>query len=98
MGSQTAHARHIQIGGISFQDWEFPVVNERLPSASPIDGLLGADFLHYFDIDIDLQGHTLTLWRLTGCSDIHPEWKGEYDAIPLTHTANQGVAAARNAA
>ena len=49
------------------------------------------DFLHYFDVDIDLTAGTLTVWRLADCKDIHPEWKGDYDAIPLKHTARQKV-------
>jgi predicted aspartyl protease len=86
-----AHVRHIQFGTISFQDWEFGVLPENGKTKGGDAGLLGMDFLHYFDMDVDLQGGTLTLWRLSGCTNIHPVWKGDYDAIPLTHTAHQGV-------
>jgi predicted aspartyl protease len=85
-----AHVRRIEVGKLAFQDWEFAVLPEAAGETGR-DGVLGMDFLHYFDLDFDLVGRTLTLWRLSGCSDIHPEWQGDYDAIPLVHTANQGV-------
>jgi predicted aspartyl protease len=86
-----AHARHIEVGTISFQDWQFSVVPAEAAGAGFVarDGNLGMDFLHYFDIDIDLQARKLTLWRVTGCTDIHPVWQGDYDAIPLKHTGHQ---------
>jgi hypothetical protein len=88
-----AHARRIDVGKISFNDWEFAVVAPEAGGLGGIehDGVLGMDFLHYFDLDIDLPAATLTLWRLTDCKDIHPEWKGDYDAIPVKHTARQKV-------
>jgi predicted aspartyl protease len=88
-----AHARRIDVGTIAFQDWEFAVLPPEAGGLGKTqhDGVLGMDFLHYFDIDVDLQGSQLTLWRISGCHDIHPEWQGDYDAIPLQHTAHQSV-------
>ncbi len=88
-----AHVRRTDIGKVAFNDWEFAVMP---PEAGGLakderDGILGMDFLHYFDMDMDLQAGTLNLWRLAGCKDIHPEWQGDYDAIPMTHTARQNV-------
>jgi len=88
-----AHARRINVGTIAFQDWEFAVVPPEAGGLGKTqhDGILGMDFLHYFDIDVDVQGSQLTLWRIFGCHDIHPVWQGDYDAIPLQHTAHQSV-------
>jgi predicted aspartyl protease len=88
-----AHARRINVGKIAFNDWEFAVVPPQAGGLGKTehDGILGMDFLHYFDIDMDLAAGTLTLWRLAGCKDLHPEWKGDYDAIPLKHTPSQSV-------
>ena len=88
-----AHARRIDVGKIAFNDWEFAVVPPEAGGLGKTDheGILGMDFLHYFDIDMDLETGTLTLWRLAECKDIHPEWKGDYDAIPLKHTASHSV-------
>ncbi len=87
------HVRHANIGGLPFDDWEFPVIPATAGGIgkSEHDGLLGMDFLHYFDLDFDMEAGTLTLWRVTGCKDINPVWKGPSDAIPLTHTAHQKV-------
>jgi hypothetical protein len=88
-----AHARRTDVGTISFPDWEYIVLPQAAGGAGKTerDGILGMDFLHYFDIDIDFQANSVSLWRLSGCQDIHPEWKGDYDAIPLKHTAHQSV-------
>lgn len=88
-----AHARRIDVGKISFNDWEFAVLAPEAGGLGGIehDGVLGMDFLHYFDVEIDLAAETLTVWRLTDCKEIHPEWQGDYDAIPLKHTARQKV-------
>jgi predicted aspartyl protease len=88
-----AHVRHTDIGKVAFNDWEFvvmPAESGGLAKAER-DGILGMDFLHYFDMDIDLQAGKLNLWRVAGCTDIHPEWKGNYDAIPMAHTGHQNV-------
>ncbi|HTZ70862.1 MAG TPA: retropepsin-like aspartic protease [Acetobacteraceae bacterium] len=88
-----AHVRETKIGGIAFPDWEYPVLPPSAASVMPggRDGLLGMDFLHYFDLDLDFKAGTLKLWRLSGCTDIHPTWQGDYDSIPLKHTGHQGV-------
>jgi predicted aspartyl protease len=38
------------------------------------DGLLGADILLAFDMDIDVPDHTLTLYRPRVCPDAQPPW------------------------
>jgi predicted aspartyl protease len=81
-----AHVRQTEIGELKFSDWEYPVLNGRLPSPVPIDGLLGADFLHYFDIELDAPAGKMSLWRLSGCTDIEPPWHGTHDAIELKPT------------
>ena len=90
-GAQTlpiwrAHVRQTEIGELKFTDWEYPVLTGRLPSSIAIDGLLGADFLHYFDIELDIPAGKMSLWRLSGCSDIEPPWPGTHDAIDLKPT------------
>ncbi len=88
-----AHVRRTDIGKVAFNDWEFVVMPTEAGGLAKAerDGILGMDFLHYFDMDIDLQAGTLNLWRVAGCKDIHPEWKGDYDAIPMTHNGHQNV-------
>jgi hypothetical protein len=38
------------------------------------DGLLGADILLAFDMDIDVPGHKLTLYRSRICPNVQPPW------------------------
>ena len=46
-----------------------------------IAGLLGADFLAGFDLDIDLPDHQVTLYRVTGCTGRFLPWQAGYDMI-----------------
>jgi predicted aspartyl protease len=89
----SAHVRTIQVGELKFQDWEFAILPDDGSGLAKFahDGILGMDFLHYFDMDVDLEAHKITLWRVTGCKEIHPEWQGPYETIPLTGNSNHGV-------
>jgi Aspartyl protease len=46
------------------------------------DGLLGADILLAFDLDIDVPGGTLTLYHATVCPAVHPPWPVPAVEIP----------------
>jgi hypothetical protein len=48
-----------------------------------IDGVLGRDYLSVFDLDLDMLGHTLTLYRPAGCSGRFLPWGGDYVSIPV---------------
>jgi predicted aspartyl protease len=59
-------------------------------AGSQVDGLLGADVLLAFDIDLDLPAHQMTLYRARdGCTDAPPPWNGPYIAV-------QGVSTRRD--
>ncbi len=49
-----------------------------------IDGLLGRDYLSRFDLDIDLPGRQLTLYRVQDCAGRFLPWSGDYAAVPVT--------------
>jgi predicted aspartyl protease len=88
------HARMTHVGDVHFQDWEYGIVDLGgvAPDGKPMGGLLGMDFLHYFDLELDFVTRQATLYRLTGCTDMHPPaWTGDYDAIPLRHTPNHNL-------
>lgn len=57
----------------------FAFDNDAHPLA---DGLLGADILLAFDLDIDVPGRALTLYSLRGCTNSRPRWDEAYAAIP----------------
>ena len=51
-------------------------------AATGVDGLLGADILLAFDIDLDLPAHLVTFYRARReCPDALPPWQGPYIAI-----------------
>ena len=50
--------------------------------AAPLaDGLLGADILLAFDLDIDVPGKTLTIYSRHGCTAGRPPWQEPFVAI-----------------
>ena len=59
-----------------------------LPAARPgnlvIDGLLGRDFLSAFDLDLDMPGHRLALYQVSGCSGHFLPWTDPYTVVPVT--------------
>ncbi|HEY1934427.1 MAG TPA: retropepsin-like aspartic protease [Acetobacteraceae bacterium] len=66
----------IVLGGTRFPVDRVAVGNFSLGRLSdpPIDGLLGADILLAFDMDIDLPTHQLTLYRVRRCPGARPPW------------------------
>ena len=90
----SGHVRMTHIGDIRYQDWEYPIValGRFAPHGQKLAGILGMDFLHYFDIEIDEAASTVSIYRLSGCTEVHPpSWIGDYAAIPLTHKASNIV-------
>ena len=58
--------------------------------ANPLaDGLLGADVLLAFDLDIDVPGKTLTIYRVRRCPNSEPPWQEPFVAV-------QGVTARKD--
>lgn len=50
---------------------------------SPIDGLLGRDFLSAFDVELDLTARTLTLFDVAGCIGQFLPWQTRYAEVPV---------------
>ena len=57
---------------------KFGFDNDAVPLA---DGLLGADILLAFDLDIDVPGKALTLYRVRRCLNNQPPWQEAFVAI-----------------
>lgn len=64
------------LGGVRFPVPRMAVgsFNLHTPQGLDADGLLGADILLAFDMDIDVPGKTLTLYRSRICPDVRPPW------------------------
>jgi predicted aspartyl protease len=86
IGSPTSNWDAKLPNGLTLGDTRFPVesvsvanFNFTRDSGDTADGLLGADILLAFDIDLDLVDHQLTLYRTRGaCSEAGPPWKEPY--------------------
>lgn len=51
-------------------------------AASPLAGILGADVLRHFDIDLDVPDGLLTFYLVRGCSGRFLPWSAPYTAVP----------------
>jgi predicted aspartyl protease len=71
------------LGGVRFPVERIAVGTFTLQSPHGLnaDGLLGADILLAFDIDIDVAAGTLTLYRARQCSESGPPWQEPADEI-----------------
>jgi predicted aspartyl protease len=50
-------------------------------SGAPLDGVLGADILRSFDIDLDLPGRRMILYQGQSCAAASPAWAQPYARI-----------------
>jgi predicted aspartyl protease len=84
-----AIARSFKIGGLHLEGRSLSVAPLALgiEVSPPFAGLLGADFLYQFDLDIDLMRRTLTLYQNSGCTAGVPPWGGTVTAIPMVKSA-----------
>jgi hypothetical protein len=62
------------LGGVRFPITHVSVGQFRFGPGLSADGLLGSDVLLAFDLDIDVPGGTLTLYRPRLCPDTRPPW------------------------
>jgi predicted aspartyl protease len=88
-GTYTAHDAIIPglvLGGWRFPLERLPVNHLRLGPGLEVDGLLGADVLLAYDLDINVPEQTLTLYRPRRCPDIRPPWTERADRVPGVRT------------
>jgi predicted aspartyl protease len=70
------------LGGVRFPLQRVSVGQFRLGPDLAADGLLGSDILLAFDLDIDVPGKTLTLYRPRMCPDVQPPWHEPFERVP----------------
>jgi len=74
------------LGGVEVKNRSFPEADfaDRLADGrSRPGGLIGADILSHFDVDIDIPHRKLALWRVTGCAEITPDWDAAGAGVPM---------------
>jgi len=75
----------LTLGGIQILNHAFPSAGfaQRLADGTPIAGLIGADILSNFDVELDIPHRQLALWRVSGCTEITPDWQGASLQAPM---------------
>ena len=75
--------RSFSIGGVAIPWRRVRVapVNVASVFAGPLDGVLGADTLSSFDVDLDFPGHRMILYTRQTCSGAAPDWTEPYARI-----------------
>jgi len=80
VSSQNVVLHDFEVAGSEYLDMSVGV--STLPASDRTDGLLGADILSVYDLDLDFPGRTLTLYNVTGCQQIVPAWDRRYATVP----------------
>jgi len=76
----------LSLGDIRVQNTSLAVAafaQRMADGVTPVGGLIGADILSRFDIDLDIPNRRLGLWRVTGCTEVKPDWPGEASSVPM---------------
>jgi predicted aspartyl protease len=74
----------ISLGGLSTPVRVGAVVDGWAPKAhvTPLDGILGAGLLAYFDVDLDVPARRMTLYSTRDCSGAFIPWTEPYVGVP----------------
>ena len=75
--------RSFTVGGvpIPWRRVRVAPVNVANVFSGPLDGVLGADSLSSFDVDLDLPGHRMALYEKQTCPVARPAWTEPYARI-----------------
>lgn len=93
--TQNARINAFEIAG---QEWQAMSIAtghlaRRFQEDPPVVGLLGADRLSDFDVELDIPDGKMTLWNVSNCQGDFVRWNRPHYRIPLTrHSPNLMVA------
>lgn len=87
-GTVVTHNTSIQSFRLGKEDWlGSTMATGRLPEVyrvdPPVVGLLGADRLGAFDVELDLPRQRMVLWRIRNCNDDFVPWQEPHYALRL---------------
>jgi predicted aspartyl protease len=86
---QVTDVSEFGLGRLKSPNTPFMVLNEAAIS----DGLLGADFLYYFDLDFDFAKAKLNLISPDHCKGKVVYWsKGDYGVVPFEYDTQRKIA------
>lgn len=80
--TQDAVLKKLSVSSIHYSNRNVAVVAlDGSRMGSSLAGIIGADVLTGFDIELDIPRRTLTLYRAVGCSPTRPPWRGQYQTV-----------------
>jgi len=87
-GTAVTYNSSIQSLRLGDKEWMWSVMpTARLPTTyheePPVVGVLGADRLSEFDVELDLPRQRMTLWSVTNCQGDFVPWQAPHAALPL---------------
>src|SRR5271154_5296273 len=82
--------RSFSVGGMAIPWRRLLVASVNSPSTflGPLDGVLGADVLSSFDVDLDLPHHRMAFYKRQSCPSAAPAWSGPYATIAVGRSRN----------
>jgi len=88
-----AEVSSLDVGALHLSHQLYPIADLSLKAAdgSRVAGLLGADVLHQFDVDLNIPAGRLDLWKSTGCQDSTPPWQDETTPIQIDLDAGNHI-------
>ena len=78
---RNAILERLRVGTIDFSNLSVTVLALDGAELGKIAGIIGADVLSDFDLDLNIPRRTLTLYRPSDCKPIRPPWSGRYQTI-----------------
>jgi predicted aspartyl protease len=83
LGTSEVELRSFTAGQVTIPWRRVRVASVNMPSvfSGPLDGVLGADTLSSFDIDLDLPHHRMVFYRRQSCPGAAPAWSEPYGTI-----------------
>lgn len=77
------------VGDVPLQWRRLLVASVTVATASgPVDGLLGADELSDYDVELDFPRHRVTFYDKQSCADAKPDWAGAYSTLVVSRSAS----------
>lgn len=79
--TQYIRVRNFKLGGIEVGKAQFAIASSRMPPG--IDGLIGADFMHHFDVDFDFANAKLNFFKPHRCPGRAVYWTQDQSTIGI---------------
>ena len=88
LATNEVELRSFTAGGVTIPWRRVRVASLNMPSvfSGPLDGVLGADTLSSFDIDLDLPHHRMVFYGKQSCPSAAPTWAEPYATIAVRKT------------